>query len=68
MLTSAEPNNPYQSVQQQIWHRMSNSFQGDTVQLGLSLSDNQMRNSDSSFADMQLYTITMKLYPGPILA
>ncbi len=41
------------SPQKQIWHRMNTSLIGDTVQLGFTLSDSQMRSlipQGSSFA------------------
>ena len=34
---------PTASQQQQIWHRMNTSLIGDTVQIGLTMSDAQMR-------------------------
>ncbi len=35
---------PTASAQQQIWHRVNTSLLGDTVQLGFTMSDNQMRD------------------------
>ena len=45
-LTAANANlqMPTASNQQQIWHRMNTSLIGDTVQLGFTLSDTQMRS------------------------
>ena len=31
------------SQQEQIWHRMNTSLIGDTVQIGFTMSDDQMR-------------------------
>lgn len=44
---------PTANAQQQIWHRKNTSLIGDTVQLGFTLSDSQMRAlevSESTFA------------------
>lgn len=44
---------PTAAAQQQIWHRINTSLIGDTVQLGFTLSDEQMRHldvADSTFA------------------
>lgn len=67
VLTCPEPNMPYQSSQNQIWHRSSNSFIGDTVQLGFTLSDDQMKTEGVYNADIQLHAIAIQLNPGPIL-
>lgn len=37
-------NTPTATQQEQIWHRMNTSLIGDTVQIGFTLSDEQMRN------------------------
>lgn len=62
MLNQANTNlqmivNPSTGVtgQQQIWHRVNTSLIGDTVQLGFTLSDAQMREVD---VDGPSYTIT----------
>lgn len=62
------PEKPSQSNQNQIWHRSSNSFNGDTVQLGFSLSEDQMRENSINDAEIIIHAIVFDLYPGPILA
>jgi len=56
-LTPANINlqSPFASSQQQIWHRMNTSLLGDTVQLGFTMSDEQMRAFASS---IQTFIIT----------
>lgn len=68
LLTRPEPENPNQENQNQIWHRMSNSFVGDSVQIGFILSDAQMRDNDINSAEIGIHAIVLNLYPGPILA
>jgi hypothetical protein len=46
---------------------MSNSFNGDTVQIGFSLNDAQMRNNTITEAEITIHAIAIDLYPGPIL-
>ena len=67
VLTHPEPENGYPPNPNQMWHRLSNSFIGDTVQMGFSLSDAQMRNNGINSAEIELHGITMELYPGPVL-
>ena len=68
VLTSPEPNNPYSSAQAQIWHRLSNSFNGDSVQLGFTLSNAQMFNSAVNQQEIALHSIILDLYPGPVVS
>lgn len=68
ILTGPEPMEPFQEGQNQIWHRMSDSFIGDTVQFGFVLSDAQMRNNHTNSAEIIIHAIAFDLYPGPILA
>jgi len=68
VLTSPENNNAFTQAQNQIWHRMSNSFNGDTVQIGITLSDEQMFDQTMNSAEIILHAIVMELYPGPILS
>jgi Ubiquitin-activating enzyme E1 FCCH domain len=74
VLTSAEPSlyssavPPYESQQAQIWHRMSTSINGDTIQLAVTLSDAQMFDNDINQQDVVLHAIAMDVYPGPTLA
>jgi hypothetical protein len=67
LLSSPDPLKPFESSQAQIWHRMSNSFNGDTVQIGFSLNDAQMRNNTITEAEITIHAIAIDLYPGPIL-
>lgn len=73
VLTSPEPNlygtDPaYSSGQDQIWHRVSNSFNGDTIQVGFTLSDDQMFDESINTQEFILHAIVLDLYPGPVLA
>ena len=68
VLTSAEPGILGSNEQAQIWHRMSNSFIGDTVQLGFTLSDAQMRDDNQNSSEVTIHAIAIDLYPGPILS
>jgi hypothetical protein len=56
--------------QQQIWHRMNTSLIGDTVQLGITLSDTQMRDTgfNSQFAEIELHGFIMDVNPSQLLA
>lgn len=69
LLTKAPPNDLNRSApeQAQIWHRMSNSFQGDTVQIGFTFSDDQLRNDLIATSDVTIHAIAFDLHPGPIL-
>lgn len=74
VLTSAEPslystaNPPYESQQAQIWHRLSTSINGDSVQLGFTLSNDQMFDPSINQQEIILHAIVLDLYPGPVLA
>jgi len=68
LLTGPETDQPYQTQQAQIWHRVSNSFIGDTVQVGITLSKDQMMDEIISQADIEIYAICLMLYPGPPIA
>jgi hypothetical protein len=50
---------PTARSQQQIWHRINTSLIGDTVQLGLTLSDAQMRNLSNATAEIALHGIQL---------
>lgn len=67
LLTGPEPMKPFQISQDNIWHRMSNSFIGDTVQIGFELSDAQMRVNTVNEAEIIIQAIAFDLHPGPIL-
>ena len=68
VLTSPEPNMPFENSQAQIWHRMSNSFIGDTIQFQITLSEAQMFDDSLNSEEITLHAITAVLYPGPTLA
>jgi hypothetical protein len=56
--------------QSQIWHRMNTSLIGDTVQIGFTLSDAQMRDITFSnqFAEFELHGFILDITPSQILA
>lgn len=60
--------------QAQIWHRVGTSLIGDTVQLGFTLSEEQMRAIDddgnpiSQFSEIELHGIIMDVNPSMLLA
>ena len=58
------------SPQSQIWHRVNTSLIGDTVQLGFSLSDDQMRdvNFKNQFAEIEIHSFILDCYPSQELA
>lgn len=68
MLTRPEPNMPSQATQDEIWHRVSNSFNGDTVQFEITLSEDQMRDELIVNSDVVLNAICLEMYPGPFLS
>lgn len=49
---------PTAEFQYQIWHRMNTSLIGDTVQLGFTLSEEQMRSLDPSETSFDITGIT----------
>jgi hypothetical protein len=51
--------------QQQIWHRMSTSLLGDTVQLGFTISNEQMRTYTQTSETFTITGIT-KAYPAVV--
>lgn len=53
--------------QRQIWHRLSTSLMGDSVQVGITLSDTQMRNLTYATSEITLHGMNLTVYPGPIL-
>lgn len=52
----------------QIWHRMNTSLQGDTFQIGLTLSDAQMRVLEYATAEITLHSMHFMASQGPLLA
>lgn len=59
---------PTAATQFQIWHRMSTSLLGDTVQIGITLSNDQMKNFELATSDISLHAIVLTTQPGPQLA
>jgi hypothetical protein len=51
-------NMPTASTQNQIWHRMNTSLLGDTVQIGFTLTDDQMRAQDTTGDPVAITNIT----------
>ena len=60
--------------QQQIWHRMNTSLLGDTVQIGFTMSDEQMRAVDedgapiSQFAEIELHGFILDCSSSMVLS
>lgn len=60
--------------QSQIWHRVNTSLLGDTIQIGITLSDDQMLdvNEDGSFisqfAEIELMGIILDVQPSGVLS
>ncbi len=56
--------------QDQIWHRKNISLLGDTVQIGITLSDAQMRdvNLTNQFAEIELHAFILDVTPSQVLA
>lgn len=53
--------------QSQIWHRLSNSFTGDTIQIGFTFSDAQMRDLSIQRAEFTLFGIEIDTFPSKVL-
>ena len=58
---------PNSSVQQ-IWHRMNTSLIGNTFQIGVTLSDPQMRDPNNAQAEITLHAAILDVGRGPMLA
>ncbi len=58
------------SQQSQIWHRKNISLLGDTVQIGITLSDAQMRDPEleHQFAEIELHSFILDVNPSQVLA
>ena len=50
------------AFQAQIWHRLSTSLTGDTIQFGFTFSDAQMRDLDILQSEWVLYAIVAEIY------
>ncbi len=64
---------PTANQQAQIWHRMNTSLIGDTIQIGFTMSDVQMRelNEDgeltNQIAEIELHSIILDVSPSQML-
>jgi hypothetical protein len=56
--------------QDQIWHRMNTSLLGDVVQIGFTMSADQMRDTTFSnqFAEIELHYFILNVNPSQVLA
>lgn len=59
---------PTAEGQYQIWHRFNTSLIGDSVQVGITLSDAQMRNLTYATSEITLHAMVLSMTPGPHLA
>lgn len=64
-----QPSGVTVSGQDQMWHRVSSSLIGDTVQLGLTLSDAQMTDPtlQTQTSDIVLHSFSFDVYPSQVL-
>lgn len=70
LITDSEVStNTPSSSSQQIWHRMSNSFWGDTIATEIYLSNAQKTDPSLQiqFAEIEMQAFVMDVYPGPNL-
>jgi hypothetical protein len=58
------------STSQQLWHRINTSLIGDTVQIGITMNDAQMRDITFSnqFAEIELHSILLDVSPSQVLS
>jgi len=58
------------SSQAQIWHRINTSLLGDTIQLGFTMSDAQMRDTgmNNQFVEIELHGFILDVSPSMNLA
>lgn len=70
MLTQISSAGVSSNNQQQIWHRINTSLIGDTVQLGFTLSDSQMRDTNFSnqFVEIELHGFILDVSPSQVLS
>lgn len=56
--------------QQQIWHRMNTSLIGDTVQVGFTMNDTQMRDPNLilQFDEIEIHAFILDVSPSQLLA
>jgi hypothetical protein len=62
--------NPIASQQQKIWQRLNTSLLGDTIQIGITMNDFQMRNKtfQNQFAEIELHGAILDFTPSGWLA
>jgi hypothetical protein len=60
---------PTASSQAQIWHRINTSLIGDTIQLGFTMNDTQMRDTTFSnqFSEIELHGFVIDTQPSSLL-
>lgn len=60
---------PTASEQQQLWHRMNTSLLGDTVQLGFTMNDAQMRDPEfpNQFEEIEIHGFVVDCTPSQML-
>jgi hypothetical protein len=58
------------AAQSQIWHRINTSLIGDTVQLGFTMSDQQMRDIEftNQFAEIEIHGFILDCSPSQLLS
>ncbi len=58
------------SPSEQIWHRVSTSLIGDTVQVALTMSDTQMRDEDftNQFSEVEVHSMIFDVSPASLLS
>jgi hypothetical protein len=56
--------------QAQIWHRMNTSLIGDSVQIGITLSDAQMRDTEfkSQFVEIEMHGFILDINQSQVLS
>lgn len=69
-LTQVGSNTSSSNVQQQIWHRVNTSLIGDTIQLGFTMSDAQMRDTLllNQVAEIELHGFILDITPSQTLS
>jgi hypothetical protein len=62
--------NPTSASQSQIWHRVNTSLLGDSVQVGFTLSDAQMRDIgfNNQMTEIELHAMIFDVTPSSLLA
>lgn len=71
LLTCPENGNlqsPTAQNQLQIWHRVNTSLIGDSIQIGITLSDAQMRDLTYATSEITLHGMQLTVDRGPLLS